>query len=133
MVDSTRAGSLVTASEPMPLEPLTMTGFAERSRSGTKACVTRTTPATLVSITRRTSAAVTSGAGIMPPEIPALLMRTSRPPASATAAAAPARRGRRFGDARVVGHVEGDEARAQRVGGLAAALGVAGRGPDVVA
>ena len=44
IVDSTRDGSWVKASEPMPLETLTMTGLSERSSSGSNACVTRTTP-----------------------------------------------------------------------------------------
>ena len=43
-VDSTRSGSLVSVSEPMPLLTLTTTGFAERSSSGRNAWNTRTGP-----------------------------------------------------------------------------------------
>ena len=48
-VDSNRSGSVVTAIEPIPLETFTITGLSEPSSSGRNACVTRTTPNTLVS------------------------------------------------------------------------------------
>ncbi|KDR64256.1 hypothetical protein DC60_11035 [Streptomyces wadayamensis] len=69
---------------------LTTTPEALRSRSGRKACRTRTTPTTLVSSTVVTSAAVKAPAGLGRPLMPALLTRTSSPPCSSTRAAAAA-------------------------------------------
>src|SRR4051794_19656305 len=89
-VDSRRAGSVVTASEPMPLETFTTTGASERSSSGKKAWSTRTGPRTLVSYTRRRSSAVVSATGRRPPVMPALLTSTSSDPCSAATAAAAA-------------------------------------------
>ena len=48
-VHSNRPGSVVMASEPMPLLTLTMTGALLACNSGRKARVTRTTPTTSVS------------------------------------------------------------------------------------
>ena len=52
--DSSLVGSLVTASEPMPLPTLTTTGAVDRSSSGMNAFITRTMPKTFVSNTSRT-------------------------------------------------------------------------------
>ena len=71
----------------MPLETLTITGFDERSSSGTNACVTRTTPTTLVAKTSSSIAGVTSGTVTIAPEMPALLTSTSSAPTVSTAAA----------------------------------------------
>src|SRR5438105_9536431 len=67
-----------------------MTGFSERSSSAKNARVTRTTPKTLVSNTRRTSSAVTSATGTRRPTMPALLMSTSSAPLSAATCSAAA-------------------------------------------
>jgi hypothetical protein len=82
-VDSIRAGSLVTVSDPIPLDTFTTTGLSERSSSGRNARVMRTMPKTFVSKTRSRSDAVTSATGLWSPLMPALLMRTSSAPLSA--------------------------------------------------
>ena len=62
-VDSSRSGSVVTPIEPIPEDTLTITGFSDRASSGTNACVTRTSPTTLVAKTVSTSAGRDLGHG----------------------------------------------------------------------
>jgi hypothetical protein len=76
--------------EPSPLLTFTTTGAGDFSSSGRKACITRTTPKTLVSNTSRMIGPVTSPTPVIGPAIAALLTSTSRPPAAATVSAAAA-------------------------------------------
>ena len=111
----------------MPLETFTTTGLAERSSSGRNAWVTRTMPSTLVSRTRPTSVGGRVGdRRCASPTMPALLTSTSRPPSAATRSAAAATLASSVTSS-------SDEAGAERLGGRAAAVRVAGADPDVVA
>ena len=123
-VDSRRSGSVVIA------DRAHAAGDVDDHRVRRSARAAARTPASRARRRRRWSrrrarriAGVTSGTGTIAPEMPALLTSTS---------SAPTRLDGR-GDARVVGDVELDEARAELLGGGAAARLVAGADPDVVA